>query len=337
MSHAGGLVRGGIEAGGTKFVCAVGTGPGDIRAQTIISTTTPGETLGRVADFFAEQRRAGLEIDALGIASFGPLDLAPTSPSYGRITTTPKPGWAGTDLVGFMRGHLDVPVVVDTDVNGAAYGEFRWGAGQGLHSSAYLTVGTGVGGGAVIGGKPLRGLLHPEMGHLHMERHPDDDFAGSCPFHGDCLEGLASGPAIAARTGRAPEDLGGHHDRVVRLEAWYLGQLVTTVIYLLSPERIVLGGGVLHLDGLLDAVRTSVIDRLGGALDGTAVAEGIDAYLVPPALGSSSGVLGALALAQLGRAPSDGAVPWPLAHPVTTRSEPPAADGQLTVAPTRAD
>lgn len=294
-----GVVRGGVEAGGTKFVCAVGTGPDDVRDRRVIPTTTPGETLGQVADFFDEQRTNGLTIRSLGIASFGPLDLSPDSPTYGRITTTPKAGWAGTDLVSFMSEHLDVPVVLDTDVNGAAYGEYRWGAGRGLHSSTYLTVGTGIGGGAVVGGRPLRGLLHPEMGHLHVRRHPDDDFPGCCPFHGDCVEGMASGPAITARFGRSAEDLGAFHGTMVELEAWYLAQLVTTVVYLLSPQRVILGGGVLHADGLLGAVRSSTLVRLAGGLDGTAVADAIERFLVAPELGGASGVLGALALAEL--------------------------------------
>jgi len=296
-------VRAGIEAGGTKFVCAVGTGPADLRGSVVIPTTTPAETLGRVVAYFREQQQSGLHIEAMGIASFGPLDLAPASPRYGYITTTPKPGWADTDLVGSIQRALDVPIVLDTDVNGAAYGEFRWGAGRGLHSSAYLTVGTGVGGGAVIAGRPLRGLLHPEMGHLTVQRHPDDDFPGSCPFHGDCLEGLTSGPAIHRRTGRPASDLGATLNRVVELEAWYLAQLVTAVTYLLTPQRIVLGGGVLNLPGLIEAVRVSTLARLAGALDGGVVADGMRPYLVTPALGGLSGVLGALALAELASAP----------------------------------
>jgi fructokinase len=311
------VVRGGVEAGGTKFVCAVGTGPDDVRDRRVIPTTTPGETLGQVADFFEEQRKNGLTIRSLGIASFGPLDLSTDSPTYGRITTTPKAGWAGTDLVSFMKEHLDVPVALDTDVNGAAYGEYRWGAGRGLHSSTYLTVGTGVGGGAVVGGQPLRGLLHPEMGHLHVRRHPDDDFPGSCPFHGDCVEGLASGPAIKARFGRSAEDLGPVHDAMVEIEAWYLAQLVTTVVYLLSPQRVILGGGVMHADGLLDAVRSGTLVRLAGALDGTAVADGIERFLVAPELGGASGVLGALALAELADDTNDPVGDLTSAHTLT--------------------
>ncbi len=293
------VVQGGIEAGGTKFVCAVGTGPDDLRARVVIPTTTPAETLGRVRDFFLAQQQAGLRIEALGIASFGPLDLSPASPTYGRITTTPKPGWAGADLAGPLSRALAVPVALETDVNGAAYGEYRWGATQGLDSSAYLTVGTGIGGGVVVAGEPLRGLLHPEMGHLHVQRHPRDDFAGSCPFHGDCLEGLASGSAVRARTGLAAEDLQGR-DRaaVLELEAWYLAQLVSTVMYLLSAQRIAIGGGVLQMPELLPLLRVSVVERLAGALDSPVVADGLTSYLVPPGLGSSAGVLGAIALAE---------------------------------------
>lgn len=316
-------VVGAVEAGGTTFVCAIGTGPQDVRDRTIIPTTTPEETLGRVTDFFAHHWRANRPIASLGMASFGPLDLAPGSPTSGRVTTTPKPGWAGVDLVAAIQNELDVPMVLDTDVNGAAYGEYRWGAARGLHSSVYLTVGTGIGGGAVIGGRTLRGGLHPEMGHLHVQRHLEDDFAGSCPFHGDCAEGMASGTALKARFGRSPEDLGDDRSLAVRLEAWYLSQLVTSVIYLLAPERIIVGGGVLRLDGLIEAVRDDCLARLSGASDGTPVADDIERYLVAPALGGSSGVLGALALAGLAFAPSDDDRGWPLRWPAGARSDQP--------------
>ena len=296
----------GIEAGGTKFVCAVGTGPANLPSRREIPTTSPGETLGRVVDFFTEQQRAGVQLAALGVASFGPLDLSPSSPSYGTITTTPKPGWAGTDLVGILGSALNLPVALDTDVNGAAYGESRWGAAKGLQSSVYLTIGTGIGGGAIVGGTPLRGLLHPEMGHVHTQRHPEDTFPGSCPFHGDCLEGLASGPAIQARTGRSSKDLGPLHDLTVEIEAWYLAQLVSTVVYVLSPERIVLGGGVMKIPGLRAAVCAKTIERLGGALDGMGLPETMDRYLPAPALGDLSGVLGAIALAELAGRTRDG-------------------------------
>lgn len=291
-------LRAAIEAGGTKFVCAIGTGPHDVRASTVIPTTSPAETLGRVAEFFAGYHAVDARIESVGVASFGPLDLRPQSPTYGFITTTPKPGWAGTDLVGVLQRELGVPIVLETDVNGAAYGEYRWGANRGLWSSAYITVGTGVGGGAVIDGRTVRGLVHPEMGHLHVRRHPFDTFAGSCPFHLDCLEGLASGPAIRDRFGRAAQELDGDVGFAVELEAWYLAQLVSAVTYLLSPERIVLGGGVLGLPGLLDAVRAATVERLAGALDLLSRPGQMQDYLVPPGLGERSGVLGALALAE---------------------------------------
>lgn len=293
-------------------MCAIGTGPHDVRASTVIPTTSPAETLGRAAGFFAGHHAADDRIESLGVASFGPLDLRPQSPTYGFITTTTKPGWAGTDLVGVLHRELGVPLVLDTDVNGAAYGEYRWGASRGLRSSAYITVGTGVGGGAVIAGRTVRGLVHQEMGHLHVRRHPLDTFAGSCPFHLDCLEGLASGPAIRGRFGRAAQELDDDLGFAVELEAWYLAQLVSAVTYLLSPERIVIGGGVLGLAGLLDAVRGATLERLADALDPLTHPEQMRDYLVPPGLGDRSGVLGALALAEGSAGPPQTPTPIPI-------------------------
>lgn len=287
------LVFGGVEAGGTKVVCAVGVGPDTVLSRTTIPTTDPGETLDRIIGYFLAQRAAGHDIAALGVASFGPLDLV-----EGRITTTPKPGWGGTDLVGALRRGLGVPIALDTDVNGAAYGEHRWGAGRGQGTVVYVTVGTGIGGGAIVNGEPLHGLLHPEMGHLHVRRHPDDDFAGTCPFHGDCVEGLASGPAIERRAGRPARDLGPLLRQTVAIEAHYLAQLMTSIIYLLMPHRIVVGGGVLNIPGLLDAVRDATAALLGKALDAVPATARMDEYIVPPDLGTLSGVLGALGLAE---------------------------------------
>ena len=292
------VLFGGVEAGGTKIVCAVGVGPDRLLDRTTIPTTTPAETLARVVEYFRRQRAAGRDIAALGVASFGPLDLAVDSDTFGHITTTTKPGWAGTDLVGTLRRGLDVPIALDTDVNGAAYGEHRWGAGRGNDTVAYVTVGTGIGGGAIVRGMPLHGLLHPEMGHLHVQRHPADDFAGWCPFHGDCLEGLASGPAIERRVGRAAVDLGAAHQDTVLIEAHYLAQLMTSLIYMLMPHRIVIGGGVLNLTGLIEAVRAATTVRLGGALDAVPMTGRMDEYIVEPGLGALSGVLGALGLAE---------------------------------------
>ncbi|MBV1855188.1 ROK family protein [Catellatospora tritici] len=288
---------GGVEAGGTKVVCAIGTGPDDIRHRATIPTTTPVRTLAEVIEFFSEHARRGQAVTALGVASFGPLDLDPASPQYGHITSTTKPGWAGTDIAGLLGRRLAVPVALDTDVNGAAYGEARWGAARGLHNAVYLTVGTGIGGGAVVAGRPLRGLIHTEMGHLHVQRHPDDSYRGGCPFHGDCVEGLASGPALAARLGRPAQDAGPDTSAVVAMQAFYLAQLITAITYLLSPQRIVLGGGVAQLPGLLDAVRAETVTRLGNALDAAAFTDDVDRYLTAPGLDDMSGVLGALGMA----------------------------------------
>ncbi len=312
-SNSSPSLRGGIEGGGTKFLCAIGTGPHDIRASTVVPTTSPAKTLRRVVEFFTDFARRDARVESVGVASFGPLDLRPQSPTYGFITTTPKPGWANTDLVGGLERELGVPIVLDTDVNGAAYGEYRWGASRGLRSSAYLTVGTGIGGGAVIEGRTVRGLVHPEMGHLHVCRHPEDTFAGSCPFHLDCLEGMASGPAIRERFGRPAQRLDGDVELAVELEAWYLAQLVSAATYLLSPERIVLGGGVLGLPGLLDAVRAATRERLADALDVLSSPGQMQGYLVSPGLGERSGVLGALALAEAapGQTLAQEALVWP--------------------------
>lgn len=284
----------GIEAGGTKFVCAVGTGPDDLSALTSVPTTSPAETLGAVV----EHLRAHGPFRAVGVASFGPVDLQPGSPTYGHITSTPKPGWQRTDVVGALREAFGVPVGFDTDVNGAALAEGRWGAARGLDTHVYVTVGTGIGGGAVVSGRLVHGLLHPEMGHLMVRRHPDDDFAGTCPYHGDCLEGLASGPALAARWGRSADDLGPRRDEAVALEAWYLGELACSLAYVLSPQRVVIGGGVAQLEGLLPAVRSGAVARLAGYLDAPAITEHSDSWLVAPALRGRSGVLGAIALAE---------------------------------------
>lgn len=290
----------GIEAGGTKFVCAVGTGPDDLADVTTFPTGGPDDTLRRVVEFVG---RHG--VDAIGVASFGPIDLRPGSPGYGSITSTPKPGWRGTDVVGPLHAAFDVPVGFDTDVNGAALGEARWGAASDVGSCVYVTVGTGVGGGAVIAGRPVHGLLHPEMGHLTVRRHPDDPYDGNCPYHGDCLEGMAAGPALEARWGvPAPELAGGDLRRAVAIEASYLAQLAATAIYVLSPERLVFGGGVMHLDGLLDATRARLVDLLRGYVDVPQLADDVDGYLVRPGLGDRAGVLGAIALAADAAAPA---------------------------------
>jgi fructokinase len=296
MAGRGALV-GGIEAGGTKVVCAVGTGPDDVRAEVRVPTTTPEETLGRVVAFFHAQA-VQAPLGALGIASFGPLDLDRRSPTFGFITTTPKPGWRGVDLVGPLRTALGVPIDLDTDVNAAALAEQRWGAGRDLGTLVYVTVGTGIGGGAVIDGRPQHGLLHPEMGHVRVPHdHARDPFPGICPAHCDCWEGLATAPAIAARWRCAPETLPDEHPAWA-LEAHYLALGLANIILTLSPNRIVLAGGVLARTQLYGLVRSEVSDLLGGYLTSPSLADGLQHYIVPPALGDRAGVLGAIALAQ---------------------------------------
>ena len=286
-----------VEAGGTKFVCAIGTGPDDVRTTTSFATTSPEESLGQAVAFIQEHQRIGLEVAAVGIACFGPLDLREESPTYGRITSTPKPGWRDTDVVAPFTDAFGVPVGLDTDVNGAALAESQWGAGQGLDPVVYVTVGTGIGAGAMVNGGLLHGLVHPEMGHVPVRRHPDDPFEGVCPYHGDCLEGLASGPAIEARWQRVARDLGPERDRAVALEAWYLAQLASTLAYVLSPEVIIFGGGVLKLPGLLVAIQAETATLLNGYLDAAVAREHIDQYIVTPQLGDRAGVLGGIALA----------------------------------------
>jgi fructokinase len=290
-------VFGGVEAGGTKFVCAVGSGPDDLRQEIRFSTTTPAETLGRVIDYFqAQQAREPLA--AVGIASFGPVDPHPDSATFGYITSTPKPGWADTDFAGAVREALGLPVGFDTDVNGAALGEHRWGAARGLHSFIYLTIGTGIGGGGLVNGRLLHGLVHPEMGHVYLPPHPDDPHPqGFCPFHGHCLEGMASGSAIEKRWGRRAETLAPDHPAWA-LEAHYLALGLVDLICALSPQRIILGGGVMEQPHLWPMLRRQVQDLLNGYVRSPVILDGIDRYIVPPGLGNRAGVLGAIALAQ---------------------------------------
>ena len=296
---------GGIEAGGTHFVCAVGTGPDDVRTETSFPTTTPDETIGRAVKFFTSthsvQALSADKIVAIGIASFGPVDLDPSSASYGWITSTPKPGWGNTDIVGKVREALDVPVGLDTDVNAAARSEHVWGSARGVDDFVYLTVGTGIGGGVMVNGHLVHGLVHPEMGHLRVPHdRKADHFTGVCPYHGDCLEGLASGPAIAHRWGRPPESLLEDHP-AWELEATYLGLAVANLVCTLSPQRVIMGGGVMEQPRLLPLVRRKVLEVLNGYVRSPDILRHIDSYIVPPGLGDRAGVLGAIALAQTTR------------------------------------
>jgi len=288
----------GIEAGGTKFVCAVGTGPDDLREQVRIPTTTPAETIRRTLEFLRSAREKHGPLAAVGIASFGPVDLAPGSPSYGSITSTPKPGWANTELVEVFQRELGVPVGFDTDVNGAALAEWRWGAAVGLDTFIYLTVGTGIGGGGLLGGRLMHGLIHPEMGHIRIPRDPArDPFPGTCPFHGDCFEGLANGPALEKRWGQRAETLSPDHPAWA-LEAHYIALALHNYVCMLSPQRLILGGGVMEQQHVFPLVRERLRALLNGYIQAPSILKEIDAYVVPPGLGSRAGVLGAIALAQ---------------------------------------
>jgi fructokinase len=281
-----------IEAGGTKFVCAVGRTREEIRgaAKHVVPTTGPEETLRAVADWILDGQPLGPPA-AVGVASFGPLDLA-----GGRIGPTPKPGWSGFDWGAAVRRYLPGAVLgLDTDTNGAALAEHAWGAARGLDVSVYVTVGTGIGGGVVIAGRPLHGLVHPEVGHMMVPRAPEDPFPGTCPFHGDCLEGMASGPAIATRWGARGDELGPGHP-AWELESRYLGAAVHNLAMTLSPQVIILGGGVMGVPGLLDAVRARARAMIAGYVDSEMIRDGIDRFVRPPGLGPDSGVLGAFAL-----------------------------------------
>ena len=293
-------VFGGIEGGGTKFVCALGTGPDDIVERVRIPTTSPRETLSRVVDFFARER-GDIALRALGIASFGPLDLRRDSPSFGRVTRTPKSEWDGADLLVTLQHALSLPTAIDTDVNGAALGEWHWGAGRNDHNGVlvYVTVGTGVGGGAVIEGRTLRGnVVHPEMGHVLMPAFDDDTFPGICPFHGRCLEGLASGPAIEARTGTVPESLP-HDHPTWDLAAKYIACGLHSMVSILAPTRIVLGGGVGSAPRMIERVRTALRQLDGHYTDGLlGSARAAENYLVASELGTDAGILGAFVLAR---------------------------------------
>lgn len=281
-----------IEAGGTKVIAALIRSDRTIVERVRFPTTTPDETLEATFGWLSEAGDRHGGIAACGIASFGPLELDRAAPNWGHITRTTKPGWTDTDIAGRAGDALGVPVAIDSDVNGAALAEARWGAGQGQAVSIYITVGTGVGGGAVVASKPLHGLSHPEMGHIRLARHKADlEFAGSCPFHGDCLEGLAAGPSIIARWGASLSQLGRDHSGH-GIVAHYLAQLAINLQAMMEPGRIIFGGGVMGTPGLLDRVRDEAA-RLGGGYFRGDPRE----IVVAPALGDQAGIYGALALA----------------------------------------
>lgn len=294
-------VFGAIEAGGTKFVCGIGTGPDDL-VTTRFETTTPEETLAKAVAFFRE--RAGADLAAIGIASFGPVDLNPDSPTYGYITSTPKLAWQNYPIVKEIGTALKKRVAIDTDVNAAALGEHRWGAAQGLSDALYLTVGTGIGGGAIVNDRVVHGMLHPEMGHIRVPHDTArDPYGGNCPYHGDCLEGLACGPAMEQRWGIRAEQLPPEHPAWA-LEARYLALALCAWVCTISPKRIVLGGGVMQQAHLFPLIRRELAQLLNGYIRTAEITSGLDDYVVPPLLGSRAGVLGALALAQEARSPA---------------------------------
>lgn len=290
-------IYGGVETGGTWVVCALGRGPDELERTETFATGEPAATLQRIVDFFT----AGPRPAAIGIGSFGPVDLDPVSPTWGHVTTTPKPGWAHTPVAPVIRDALEVPVVFDTDVNAAAIGEQHWGAGRDVSSLCYLTIGTGIGAGIVVDGHPLHGLVHPEVGHLRIPHDLGrDPFPGACPTHGDCWEGLAAGPAISRRWERPAEELPDDHP-AWRLEAEYIALGLLAIVTVASPQRIVAAGGVLERPGLRAAAAFRLRSLIGGYLKSSMLDERIDEYLVAPELGDHAGVLGAIELARQAR------------------------------------
>lgn len=284
---------GAIEAGGTKFVVAVGDEKGNIVERTSFPTTTPQETINNVFRFFD-----GKDIEALGLGCFGPIDPDKSSPTYGYITTTPKPGWSDYNIVGALKERYpDIEIGFDTDVNGAALGEVYFGCARGLDSALYLTIGTGIGGGAIVEGKLVHGLLHPEMGHMKLEVRNDDHYKGKCPYHGTCFEGLAAGPAVEERWGIKGKDLPKDHP-AWDLEAWYIAQALAIYVLTLSPKKIILGGGIMHQLQLFPMIHKYLQERLNGYIQKEEITtDKIKDYIVWPELGDNAGVCGALALA----------------------------------------
>ncbi len=291
-----------IEAGGTKFVCGLfeadsgGYAKPSLLARESIKTTSPAETLAAALAFLKKGAESSGSPDCLGIGCFGPVDLKPSSPTWGRVTATPKPQWRDADVAGYFRSELGVPVAFDTDVNAAAYGEYLWGAARGLKDFVYLTVGTGIGGGVFSGGALIHGMSHPELGHLKLAREAGDDYPGRCPFHGGCLEGLASGPAIGERWKADPASLPPGHP-AWELEARYLARAAAAYALVLSPERILIGGGVGMRPGLVERSAELLGEELAGYLPALAAPERLAGFLSRPALGPEAGLYGSAALA----------------------------------------
>ncbi len=298
-------ICGAIEAGGTKFICAVGRGPADLLERVQFPTGgDPVRFMGEIVSWLAVQEKKHGPLAGIGVASFGPVDLNESSASYGHISTTPKAGWQNADILGPLREAFSgIPIGFDTDVNGAALGEARWGAARGLEDFIYITAGTGIGGGGMVRGNLLHGLVHPEMGHIGLPVLEGDSFEGACPFHGRCWEGLCSGPAIARRAGIPAEELPPNHpawDLTIR----YMAHALKNLACVLSPRRIILGGsvrkgGLLGEDRFFSRLRSYLIEALGGYIAAPELtAARIAEYIVPPLLGDDAGVCGAIALAQ---------------------------------------
>ncbi|WP_066250279.1 ROK family protein [Neobacillus drentensis] len=278
---------GGIEAGGTKFICAVGDEKGTIVDRIQIPTTTPDETIPKVIEFFKKY-----PIEAIGIGSFGPIDVHRESPTYGHITSTPKPGWKDYPFVQGFEDEFGVPIGFNTDVNAAALGEATFGAAKGMDSCLYITVGTGIGAGALVQGQMLQGHSHPEMGHILVRRHPEDPYQGRCPYHGDCLEGLAAGPAIEGRWGQKGIELVDRNE-VWELEGYYIAQALMQYILILSPKKIILGGGVMNQKQVFPSICQHLKEFLRDYVSLPELSE----YIVSPGLGNDAGITGALLLA----------------------------------------
>lgn len=281
---------GAIEAGGTKFVCGIADENGKIFERVSFPTETPEKTMKNVIEFFKDKG-----IEAIGVGSFGPVDLNRDSKTYGYITKTPKPYWSDFDLIGRLKKEFDLPLAFDTDVNVAALGEVIWGAAKGLKNCLYMTIGTGIGGGAVVSGELIHGMLHPEMGHILLKKHSEDLYEGRCPFHRDCFEGLASGPAIEDRWGKKGVELPETH-KAWEFEAYYIAQALVNYILVLSPEKIILGGGVMKQKQLFPLIRKNVKELLNNYVQTKEILEDIDNYIVYPKLGDDAGILGSVAL-----------------------------------------
>ncbi|MCR5837807.1 MAG: ROK family protein [Lachnospiraceae bacterium] len=284
------MIYGALEAGGTKMVCAIGDENGKIVDQISIPTKTPDETMPKIIEYFKDK-----DIKALGIATFGPVDVHPESPTYGHILETPKTAWIGFDLLGCLKDALNVPAGIDTDVNGSLIGEATWGAAKDVSDAVYITIGTGVGGGIISGGKIVHGMLHPELGHMKMVRDSSDNYTGKCPFHGTCLEGLASGPAIEDRWGVSAKELV-DRDEVWELESYYIAQAIANLIFIISPKKIILGGGVMHQEQLFPLIRKKVLDNLNGYFKLDELSD-IDNYIIPASLNDDQGIMGAIKIA----------------------------------------